>query len=149
MRAVLQRVKEAKIEVDGNVVGSISEGLLVYLGVGKDDSEKDVDFIADRLVNLRIFADKNDRMNLSVLDVGGRILLVSQFTLYGDCRKGRRPGFDLASEPETAQRLYEKTIEAIRQKGISVETGVFAAHMDVTSINNGPVTFLLDSNKLF
>ncbi|RKY12473.1 MAG: D-tyrosyl-tRNA(Tyr) deacylase, partial [Planctomycetota bacterium] len=83
------------------------------------------------------------------LDVGGRILLVSQFTLYGDCRKGRRPGFDLASEPETAQRLYEKTIEAIRQKGISVETGVFAAHMDVTSINNGPVTFLLDSNKLF
>jgi len=149
MRAVLQRVKEAKIEVDGNVVGSISEGLLVYLGVGKDDSEKDVDFIADRLVNLRIFADENDRMNLSVLDVGGRILLVSQFTLYGDCRKGRRPGFDLASEPETAQRLYEKTIEAIRQKGISVETGVFAAHMDVTSINNGPVTFLLDSNKLF
>ncbi len=149
MRAVVQRVKEAKIEVDGNVVGSIGKGLLVYLGVGKDDSEKDVEFIADKLVNLRIFADEKDKMNLSVLDVGGRILLVSQFTLYGDCRKGRRPGFDLAGEPETAERLYEKTIDAIRQKGIPVETGVFAAHMDVTSINDGPVTFLLDSKKTF
>jgi len=149
MRAVVQRVKEAKIEVNGNVVGSVGKGLLVYLGVGRDDSEKDVEFIADKLVHLRIFADQDDKMNLNVLDVGGRILLVSQFTLYGDCRKGRRPGFDSAGEPETARRLYEKTIEAIRQKGISVETGVFAAHMDVTSINNGPVTLLLDSNKLF
>jgi len=149
MRAVVQRVKEAKIEVDSQIVGSIGKGLLVYLGVGKDDSEKDVEFIADKLVNLRIFADENDKMNLSVLDVGGEILLVSQFTLYGDCRKGRRPGFDLAGEPKTAERLYEKTIEAIRQKDAPVKTGIFAAHMDVTSINDGPVTFLLDSKKTF
>jgi D-tyrosyl-tRNA(Tyr) deacylase len=149
MRVVVQRVKEAKIEVDRQIVGSIGKGLLVYLGVGKADSEKDVEFIADKLVNLRIFADENDKMNLSVLDVQGVILLVSQFTLYGDCRKGRRPGFDLASEPQTAERLYEKTIDAIRQKGALIETGVFAAHMDVTSINDGPVTFLLDSKKTF
>lgn len=149
MRAVIQRVKEAKIEVAGKVVGSIGKGLLVYLGVGRDDTEKDVEFISDKLINLRIFADQNDKMNLSVLDVGGEILLVSQFTLYGDCRKGRRPSFDSAGEPETAKRLYEKTIEAIRQKGAPVETGVFAAHMDVTSINDGPVTFLLDSKKTF
>jgi D-tyrosyl-tRNA(Tyr) deacylase len=149
MRAVVQRVKEAKIEVDNQIVGSIGKGLLVYLGVGKDDSKKDVEFIADKLVNLRIFPDANEKMNLSVLDVGGEILLVSQFTLYGDCRKGRRPGFDLASEPETAEILYEKTIEAIRQKGAPIETGVFAAHMDVSSINDGPVTFLLDSKKTF
>lgn len=149
MRVVIQRVKEAKIEVDGNVVGSIGKGLLIYLGIGKDDSEKDVEFIADKLVNLRIFPDENDKMNLSILDVEGAILLVSQFTLYGDCRKGRRPGFDLAGEPQTAEKLYEMTIRAIRQKGIPVETGVFAAHMDVTSINDGPVTFLLDSKKTF
>jgi D-tyrosyl-tRNA(Tyr) deacylase len=149
MRVVVQRVKEAKIEVDRQIVGSIGKGLLVYLGVGKADSEKDVEFIADKLVNLRIFADENDKMNLSVLDVQGVILLVSQFTLYGDCRKGRRPGFDLASEPQTAERLYEKTIDAIRQKGALIETGVFAAHMDVTSINDGPVTFLFDSKKTF
>ena len=149
MRTVVQRVKGAKIEVDRQIVGSIGKGLLVYLGVGKDDTEKDVDFIADKLVNLRIFADENDKMNLSVLDVQGAILLVSQFTLYGDCRKGRRPGFDLAGEPQTAEALYEKTIDAIRQKGSPVETGVFAAHMDVTSINDGPVMFLLDSKKMF
>ena len=149
MRAVVQRVKEAKIEVDRQIVGSIGKGLLVYLGVGKDDSEKAVEFIADKLVNLRIFADENDKMNLSVLDVQGAILLVSQFTLYGDCRKGRRPGFDLAGEPQTAEAIYENTIDAIRQKGSPVETGVFAAHMDVTSINDGPVMFLLDSKKTF
>lgn len=149
MRAVVQRVKEAEIEVNGQIVGSTGKGCLVYLGVGKEDSEKDVEFIADKLVNLRIFADENEKMNLSVLDVGAAILLVSQFTLYGDCRKGRRPGFDSAGEPETAERLYEKTIEAVRQKGVPVETGVFAAHMDVASVNDGPVTFLLDSKKMF
>ncbi|MHC5061920.1 MAG: D-aminoacyl-tRNA deacylase [Planctomycetota bacterium] len=147
MRAVVQRVKEAKVEVAGSIVGKTGKGLLVYLGVGKDDSEKDIEFIADKLVNLRIFADENKKMNLSILDVQGQILLVSQFTLYGDCRKGRRPGFDLAGEPEKAERLYEKTIEAVRRKGVPVETGVFAAHMNVTSINDGPVTFLLDSKK--
>jgi D-tyrosyl-tRNA(Tyr) deacylase len=149
MRAVVQRVKEAKIEVAGDTVSAIGKGLLVYLGIGKNDSEKDVEFAADKLVNLRIFADANDKMNLSVRDVGGAILLVSQFTLYGDCRKGRRPGFDSAGGPETAEKLYEKTINAIRQKGVPVETGVFAAHMDVTSVNDGPVTFLLDSKKAF
>ena len=149
MRAVVQRVKEGKIEVDGDVVGAIDKGLLVYLGVGKDDTETDVEFIADKLVNLRIFADETDKMNLGVIEVSGEILLVSQFTLYGDCRKGRRPGFDLAGEPETAEVLYEKTIEAIGQKGAPVETGVFAAHMDVSSVNDGPVTFLLDSKKVF
>jgi D-tyrosyl-tRNA(Tyr) deacylase len=149
MRAVVHRVKEAKIEVDNRIVGSIGQGLLVYLGIGKDDSEKDVEFVADKLVNLRIFADQNEKMNLSVLDVQGAILLVSQFTLYGDCRKGRRPGFDLAGEPETAERLYKRTIEALRQKDVTVETGVFAAHMDVSSVNDGPVTFLLDSKKTF
>ena len=149
MRAVVQRVKEARIEVAGNTVGAIGKGLLVYLGVGKNNSEKDVEIIADKLVNLRIFADASDKMNLSVRDVGGAILLVSQFTLYGDCRKGRRPGFDSAGEPERAEKLYEKTINAIRQKGVPVETGVFAAHMDVTSVNDGPVTFLLDSKKAF
>ena len=149
MRAVVQRVKEARIEVAGNTVGAIGKGLLVYLGVGKNNSEKDVEIIADKLVNLRIFADASDKMNLSVRDVGGAILLVSQFTLYGDCRKGRRPGFDSAGEPERAENRYEKTINAIRQKGVPVETGVFAAHMDVTSVNDGPVTFLLDSKKAF
>jgi D-tyrosyl-tRNA(Tyr) deacylase len=149
MRVVIQRVKEAKIEVDGNVAGAIAKGLLVYLGVGKDDSEKDVESITDKVVNLRIFPDQDDKMNLSVLDVGGAILLVSQFTLYGDCRKGRRPGFDLAGEPQTAEKLYEMTIDVIRQRGIPVETGVFAADMDVTSVNDGPVTFLLDSKKMF
>lgn len=149
MRVVIQRVKQAKIEVDGQITGEIGKGLLVYLGVGTGDSERDVEFIADKVINLRIFQDADGKMNLSVADVGGAILLVSQFTLYGDCRKGRRPNFDAAAEPRIAERLYEQTIEAIRQKGVAVETGVFAARMAVTSINDGPVTILLDSEKTF
>jgi len=149
MRAVIQRVLEATVKVHDKLVGQIGKGLLVYLGVGKEDGLKDAEFIADKLVNLRIFADEAGKMNRSVLDVGGQILLVSNFTLYGDCRKGRRPGFDAAAEPVLAQQLYEKVIELVGKSGVTVEKGVFGAYMHVSSINDGPVTFLLDSSRLF
>jgi len=149
MRAVIQRVLQAKVEVEGDVVGRIERGLLVYLGVGKDDDEKDVEFMADKLANLRIFADEAGKMNRSVIDVGGGILLVSNFTLHGDCRKGRRPGFDAAGPPERAEKLYQTVAARITQHGVPVETGSFGAYMQVTSQNDGPVTFLLDSTKLF
>ncbi len=145
MRAVIQRVTGAKVEVDGKIVGQIDKGILAYVSVGRDDTAKDAEFIADKLANLRIFADENDKMNLSVKDIGGRILMVSNFTLHGDCRKGRRPGFDAAGEPSSAKELYEKTIELVGQKGVSVEKGVFGAHMQVSSVNNGPITFIIDS----
>jgi D-tyrosyl-tRNA(Tyr) deacylase len=149
MRAVIQRVLEAVVKVNDKLVGQIGRGLLVYLGVGKEDGLKDAEFIADKLVNLRIFADEAGKMNRSVLDVGGQILLVSNFTLYGDCRKGRRPGFDAAAEPALAQQLYEKVIELVGKSGVTVEKGVFGEYMYVSSINDGPVTFLLDSSRLF
>ena len=149
MRAVIQRVLQAQVEVNDQTVGQIDKGLLVYLSVGKDDTEKDAEFMADKLVNLRIFADQAGKMNRSVLDVGGGILLVSNFTLHGDCRKGRRPGFDAAAEPELAQQLYEKVIELIAEQGIHVEKGVFGEYMHVSSTNDGPVTFMLDSSRLF
>lgn len=149
MRAVIQRVGQAKVEVEGAVVGAIDQGLLVYLGVAKDDTESDAQFMADKLVNLRIFADEAHKMNRSVVDIGGSVLLVSNFTLYGDCRKGRRPGFDAAGEPGLADALYKKVAELIAQQGVPVEKGVFAAYMQVTSTNDGPVTFLLDSGRLF
>jgi D-tyrosyl-tRNA(Tyr) deacylase len=149
MRAVIQRVQEAAVKVDDGIVGQIGKGLLVYLGVGKEDGLKDAEFIADKLVNLRIFADEAGKMNRSVLDVSGQILLVSNFTLHGDCRKGRRPGFDAAAEPALAQQLYEKVIELVGKSSIAVEKGVFGAYMHVSSINDGPVTFLLDSSRLF
>ncbi len=149
MRAVVQRVKEARVEVDGQIAGAIEKGLMVFLGVGRDDDRSDVEFMADKLANLRIFHDGEDRMNLSVKDAGGAILLISQFTLYGDCRKGRRPSFDAAGEPEQAKKLYEELIALIRAKGVAVETGIFAARMQVYSQNDGPVTLLLDSKKVF
>ena len=149
MRTVIQRVLEAEVKVEGQQVGKIDKGLLVYLSVGKEDTVKDAEFIADKLVNLRIFADEAGKMNRSVLDVGGAILLVSNFTLHGDCRKGRRPGFDAAAEPALAQQLYEKVIELIAEQGIVVEKGAFGEYMHVSSINDGPVTFLLDSGRLF
>ncbi|RKY09766.1 MAG: D-tyrosyl-tRNA(Tyr) deacylase [Planctomycetota bacterium] len=149
MRAVAQRVKGARVEVDGRITGSIETGLMVFLGVGGDDDLADGEFMADKLANLRIFGDDEDRMNLSVKDAGGAILLISQFTLYGDCRKGRRPSFDAAAEPEQAKKLYEDTIALIRAKGVAVETGIFAARMQVFSQNDGPVTFILDSKKKF
>jgi D-aminoacyl-tRNA deacylase len=148
MRAVIQRVSSATVEVDGNIAGQIGRGVLVYLGVGKPDSEPDAEFIAEKIANLRIFADEAGKMNLSVLDITGQVLLVSNFTLQGDCRKGRRPGFDAAAEPEIAERLYEKTANLIADKGLTVAKGVFGAYMQVTSVNDGPVTFILDSARL-
>ena len=149
MRAVIQRVSQAKVEVEADVVGQVGRGLLVYLGVGKEDGDSDAEFMAEKLANLRIFADDAGKMNRSVIDVGGGILLVSNFTLHGDCRKGRRPSFDAAGAPERAEVLYEKVAERIAQQGVPVEKGAFGAYMQVTSTNDGPVTFLLDTTKLF
>jgi D-tyrosyl-tRNA(Tyr) deacylase len=149
MRAVIQRVLGAEVKVKEQSVGRIDKGLLVYLSVGNDDSLKDAEFMAEKLANLRIFADEAGKMNRSVLDVGGGILLVSNFTLHGDCRKGRRPGFDAAAKPELAEQLYEKVAGLITEHGVPVEKGVFGEYMQVSSINDGPVTFLLDSGRLF
>ncbi len=149
MRAVIQRVLQAEVTVEGRQVGKIEKGLLVYLGVGKEDTVKDAQFMADKLVNLRIFADEADKMNRSVQDVSGAILLVSNFTLHGDCRKGRRPGFDAAADQKPAKQLYERVIELITEQGTAVEKGAFGEYMHISSINDGPVTFLLDSSRLF
>ena len=149
MRIVCQRVLDAQVSVDGISVGKIGRGLLVYLGVAQGDTQKDAEFIAEKLVNLRIFSDQAGKMNLSVQDIDGSILLISNFTLQGDCRKGRRPGFDAAAEPALAEQLYEKVIALIAQADVPVEKGVFREHMQVTSTNDGPVTFMLDSTRLF
>ena len=149
MRFVCQRVLNSKVEVNGQSVGRIDKGLLVYLSVGKDDTPKDAEFIAEKLANLRIFPDDAGKMNLSILDVGGAILLVSNFTLHGDCRKGRRPGFDAAAQPQLAEQLYEKVADLIAQQGVPVEKGLFGEYMHVTSTNDGPINFLLDSSRLF
>jgi len=146
---VIQRVIEAQVAVAGQQVSRIGKGLLVYLGVGKGDDLKDAEFIADKLVNLRVFADEAGKMNKSVVEVGGSILLVSNFTLHGDCRKGRRPSFDTAAEPDIANQLYEKLAELIVQQGIPVQKGAFGQYMHVSSVNDGPVTFILDSSRLF
>jgi D-aminoacyl-tRNA deacylase len=147
MRAVVQRVTGARVEVDGKVVGEINAGLLVLIGVTRSDSEKDAHFLAEKIVNLRIFADENGKMNRSLLESGGALLAVSQFTLYGDCRKGRRPSFDAAAPPEQARALYERFIDAVRAEGVRVETGIFQAHMSVSLTNDGPVTLLLESSS--
>jgi len=149
MRVVIQRVTWAKVEVDGRTVGAIDRGLLVYLGVGRGDTESDAQFLAEKLVNLRIFSDEAGKMNRSVADVGGGVLLISNFTLHGDCRKGRRPGFDGAAEPKPAEMLYDQVGRIIARQGVPVAKGSFGAHMQVTSLNDGPVTFLLDSTRLF
>jgi len=149
MRFVCQRVLQAQVEVDGQSVGRIDKGLLVYLSVGKDDTDKDAGFVAEKLVNLRIFPDDAGKMNRSILDVDGAVLLVSNFTLHGDCRKGRRPGFDAAAPPQLAQQLYEKVADLINEQGIPVEKGVFGEYMHVASTNDGPINFLLDSSRLF
>ena len=149
MRFVCQRVLEAEVKVNDQSVGKIDRGLLVFLGVGKGDTEADAQFMSDKLVNLRIFPDEAGKMNRSVQDVGGAILLISNFTLHGDCRKGRRPGFDNAAGPELAEPLYEKVIALITEQGIPVEKGAFGEYMHITSLNDGPVTFILDSTKLF
>ncbi|MBN1973099.1 MAG: D-tyrosyl-tRNA(Tyr) deacylase [Sedimentisphaerales bacterium] len=149
MRFVCQRVLEAHVKVRDDTVGRIGRGLLVYLSIGRNDNETDAQFMSDKLVNLRIFADNEDKMNLSVQDINGSILLVSNFTLHGDCRKGRRPGFDGAADPQQAQRLYEKVAEMIRASDVPVEKGVFGEHMLVSSINDGPVNFILESSRIF
>ncbi|KPU44984.1 D-tyrosyl-tRNA(Tyr) deacylase [Oxobacter pfennigii] len=149
MRAVVQRVDNSEVIVDEKIKGSINCGLAVFLGVEEGDTEEDSKYLADKIINLRIFEDENDKMNLSLLDIKGEILAVSQFTLLGDCRKGRRPNFMAAAKPETAVELYNKFIDYVRINNIKVETGVFQAHMTVKIINNGPVTILLDSRKNF
>lgn len=149
MRGVVQRVKRAGVTVDGELVGRIDKGLLVFLGVGNEDDEKDIQYLADKIINLRIFEDSNGKMNESLLDQKGELLIVSQFTLYGDCRKGKRPSFDKAAKPKDAEMLYERFVEYCKGFGIKVETGKFQAMMDVELINDGPVTILLDSKKEF
>jgi D-tyrosyl-tRNA(Tyr) deacylase len=149
MRAVVQRVKEAKVTVGGEVKGRIGPGLLVLLGVGVGDALADADAMAEKVANLRIFADDQGQMNRSVLDAGGEMLVVSQFTLLGDARRGRRPSYIDAAPPEEANRLYERFVAAARGLGLHVETGVFRANMDVGLVNEGPVTILLDSRKAF
>jgi len=149
MRAVVQRVKHASVKVDGKVVGSIENGLLVFLGVEKDDSEEDLAYMVDKVTGLRVFEDENGKMNLSVQDVGGAVLAVSQFTLYGDCRKGRRPSFTQAAPPDMAKKYYDLFVEKIKQLNIPVATGIFQAKMEVSLLNDGPVTILLDSKRTF
>jgi D-tyrosyl-tRNA(Tyr) deacylase len=149
MRAVLQRVAEAAVEVERDVVARIGPGLLALLAVGREDGEADADYLADKTAHLRVFPDEQGQMNLSVLETGGEVLVVSQFTLYGDCRRGRRPGYSAAAAPETAERLYRVYVEHLRQRGVRVQQGVFRAMMDVSLVNRGPVTILLDSRKQF
>jgi D-aminoacyl-tRNA deacylase len=145
MRAVIQRVSSASVRVEGQIVGEIGPGLLVLLGVTREDTEKEAEYLLDRITGLRIFADEEDKMNRSLVDTGGSLLVVSQFTLCGDTRKGRRPSFDPAAPPEVARRLYEHFVARARALGVPVETGVFQAMMTVTLANEGPVTFLVES----
>jgi len=147
MRALIQRVTEASVTVEERVTGSIGSGLLVLLGVASDDEDGDIDFIVRKLINLRIFPDAAGKFNLSLSDIGGEILLVSQFTLFGDCRKGNRPSFSRAAPPDLAKLLYERMIMKLEAGGIIVSSGVFGAHMKVSMVNDGPVTLILDSRR--
>lgn len=148
MRAVVQRVKSARVEVDRRVAGQIDAGLLVLLAVAKSDTRRDAEYMADKLTGLRIFADEAGRMNRSVLDTGLALLVVSQFTLYGDVGRGRRPGFERAADPDLARTLYEYFLQQVRARGAPVETGVFQAHMEVHLVNDGPVTIIVDTDKI-
>lgn len=149
MRAVVQRVKKSKVTVSEKVVGEINKGIMVLLGVGQQDDKSDVDYLTEKIINLRIFEDNNGKMNKSLLDIEGELLVVSQFTLYGDCRKGRRPGFDKAARPEIAKELYDSFVNRCREHGVTTRTGIFQADMLVDISNDGPVTLLLDSKKEF
>jgi D-tyrosyl-tRNA(Tyr) deacylase len=149
MRAVIQRVKRAEVRVNGKAVGGVGEGMLVLLGIGQDDTPEAAQSLADKIANLRIFDDQQGRMNRSLLETQGSLLCVSQFTLYGDCRKGRRPSYDRAARPEVACPLYEAFVEALRARGVAVATGQFQAMMEVELVNDGPVTLLLDSERVF
>ncbi|MCJ8172629.1 D-tyrosyl-tRNA(Tyr) deacylase [Clostridium botulinum] len=149
MRAVVQRVISSKVEVDGKVIGSIGKGLNVFLGISKEDTEEDIKYLKEKIINLRIFEDENEKLNKSLLDIGGDIIIVSQFTLYGDCRKGRRPSFIEALGGEEAYILYNKFVESIKKEVNNIATGEFGADMKVYIENDGPVTILLDSKKTF
>ena len=149
MRAVVQRVSRGSVSVAGSITGEIATGLLELLGVGQDDVESDADYLAEKIVGLRIFEDDEEKMNRSVVDVGGAILAVSQFTLYGDVKRGKRPSFDAAARPERARELYESFVNRVRALGVRCETGVFQATMEVELVNSGPVTILIDSKKQF
>ncbi|SVD32556.1 uncharacterized protein METZ01_LOCUS385410, partial [marine metagenome] len=149
VRAVVQRVSSARVTVDGLIIGEIGPGLLVLLGAARSDDQDDVVYVVRKVLGLRIFQNSDGKMNLSVAEVDGAVMVVSQFTLYGDVRKGRRPSFDEAAPPESARRLYDSVIEGIRDAGVKVATGEFGAMMDVSLVNNGPVTLLLDSAKKF
>ncbi len=149
MRAVVQRVSRASVSVAGSVTGAVETGLLVLLGVGQEDQPSDADYLAEKIVGLRIFEDAEEKMNRSVVDVGGAVLAVSQFTLYGDVKRGKRPSFDAAARPERARELYECFVNRIRELGVRCETGVFQAMMQVELVNSGPVTILIDSKKQF
>ncbi len=147
MRAVVQRTTGSQVLVDGNVIGKIQRGLTVLLGIRKGDTPKDVEYLIDRIIHMRIFEDDQQKLNLSLVDVGGALLLISQFTLYGDMRKGRRPSFDMAAKNEEARPLYEYAVSYAKSQGISVETGKFGADMKVQILNDGPVTLLIDTEK--
>lgn len=147
MKVVLQRSKSAQVTVDGSCVGRIEHGLVLLVGIAHEDTEQDALYLTEKISGLRIFEDETGKMNRSVLDTGGQILSVSQFTLYGDCRKGKRPSFTAAARPEQAKRLYEQFNQYLKEKGLAVETGVFGAMMDVELVNDGPVTLLLESQK--
>lgn len=149
MRAVVQKVKNAQVLSEGKLSGEIGQGLVIFLGVTHDDTEEDAKYLAEKIANLRIFEDSDDKLNLSVQDVGGEIMSVSQFTLYGDCRKGRRPSFTQAAKPEWANELYERFNDYLRKEGLNVATGVFQTQMEVSLVNDGPVTMLLDSKRQF
>ena len=149
MRLVVQKVSQSSVKIEGEIVGAIDKGYMVLVGITNGDDELLVEKMVDKLVNLRIFEDENEKMNLSLKDVGGELLVVSQFTLYGDCRKGRRPSFSSAARPEVATKLYEEFIEKARKEGIVTKTGQFGAHMMVDLTNDGPVTILLESNRDF
>ena len=149
MRAVVQRVSSAGVEIDGRTTATIGRGLVILLGICSGDSATDLLWMADKIVHLRIFPDGDEKMNTSLADMGGEMLIISQFTLYGDCRKGRRPGFSAAAPPEIAEPLYHQFVEEVRKRGIRVATGTFAAAMAVDLVNDGPVTLLLDSEKTF
>lgn len=149
MRAVVQRVSRGKVTVAGEVVGQIGQGYVVLLGVSREDTPEAADYMADKVAGLRVFEDDQGKMNRSILDAGGAVLAISQFTLYGDVRRGRRPGFDQAGRPEVAEPLYERFVAKLRAAGLTVETGRFQTHMEVELVNDGPVTILVDSDRAF
>ena len=149
MRAIIQRVKHASVDVNGIKTGTISKGIVTFLGIHRSDDRQEITWMADKIINLRIFPDPDGKMNISLADINAEMLIVSQFTLYGDCRKGRRPGYSGAAPPEIAEPVYNRFVDEVRNKGIKAATGRFQAMMDVTLVNDGPVTLLLDSEKKF